>query len=73
MIVLVGACGLERLGDALRRAGERVEVLPPTAAADIAAREPTRVATLRTKLDRWRNEVGAQLPRANPNATGPKK
>jgi FkbH-like protein len=43
MIVLVGACGLERLGDALRRAGERVEVLPPTAAADIAAREPTLV------------------------------
>jgi len=45
----------------------------PSEQTDLAAREPTRVATLRTKLDRWRNEVGAQLPRPNPNATGPKK
>jgi len=45
----------------------------PSEQTDLAAREPTRVTTLRTKLDRWRNEVGAQLPRPNPNAMGQKK
>jgi len=45
----------------------------PGEQANLAARETARVAALRTKLDRWRGDVGAQLPRQNPNVTGQKK
>jgi arylsulfatase A len=45
----------------------------PGEQTDLAARETAQVAALRTKLDRWRDDVGAQLPRPNPNVTGQKK
>jgi arylsulfatase A-like enzyme len=34
---------------------------------DLAAKNGPKVAELRTKLDAWRKEVGAQLPTKNPN------
>jgi hypothetical protein len=33
---------------------------------DLAAADPQRVAALRTQLDAWRKDVGAQLPALNP-------
>lgn len=35
--------------------------------SDLAAAQPAKVAALRTKLDAWRTQVGAQLPTKNPN------
>jgi hypothetical protein len=34
---------------------------------NLAASEPELAASLREKLHRWRNAVGAQMPTANPN------
>ena len=34
---------------------------------DLATREPARAAALRARLDRWRRDVGAQLPVPNPS------
>jgi hypothetical protein len=47
--------------------------MDPSEQTDLSTRETARVAALRTKLDRWRDDVGAQLPRPNPNVTGQKK
>jgi arylsulfatase A-like enzyme len=39
----------------------------PSETTDLAAAEPTRVATLRGKLEAWRRSVGAESMKANPN------
>jgi arylsulfatase A len=44
----------------------------PSEQTDLSASEAARVAALRTRLEHWRSEVGAQLPRPNPNFTGKK-
>jgi len=38
----------------------------PSEQMDLAATEPAQAAILRQQLDRWRREVGAQLPQPNP-------
>jgi len=45
----------------------------PEEKTDVAAREPARVAELRATLEHWRGEVGAQVPRLNPDFNGKKK
>jgi arylsulfatase A-like enzyme len=42
----------------------------PAERVELAAREPARVAELRAKLEHWRRDVGAQLPRPNPEYKG---
>jgi len=39
----------------------------PSETTDLASAEPTRVATLRGKLEAWRRSVGADSMKANPN------
>ncbi len=47
--------------------------MDPSEQKDLSTRETARVSALRAKLDRWRDDVGAQLPRPNPNVTGQTK
>jgi arylsulfatase A len=42
----------------------------PGEAADLAAKEPARVADLRGKLEKWRRDQGAQENKANPSYNG---
>jgi len=53
-----GACELYNLDDDMSES------------VDLAAKQPTRVADLRGKLEAWRRDVGAQANRANPNFNG---
>jgi arylsulfatase A-like enzyme len=53
-----GACELYQLAD------------DPGESADLAAKEPARVADLRGKLEAWRRSVGAQENTANPDFNG---
>lgn len=39
----------------------------PGEQTELAAREPARVAELRSRLEQWRRDVGARLPRPNPD------
>ena len=45
----------------------------PGEQAELAAREPARVTDLRGRLEQWRHDVGARLPRPNPDFKGKKK
>jgi arylsulfatase A-like enzyme len=38
----------------------------PSEQTDVASSEPSRVAAMRGKLESWRRDVGASMPRANP-------
>jgi arylsulfatase A len=42
----------------------------PGETTDVGAKEPTRVAELRGKLEKWRRDVGAQENQANPSFDG---
>ena len=45
----------------------------PGEQTELAAGEPARVADLRGRLEQWRREVDARLPRVNPDFRGMKK
>lgn len=70
MIVLVGRCGLERLADALRRAGEAVAVLPTTDPSAIAALSPELVYADLFDRDWMRASWNAALRGIVPPADG---